>query len=260
VSLKLYNSVQRILDERMGAPRKRYPNEHLLSGIARCGECGCFLIGFWSKSHPKKGKYEYLYRFYHHRPSYHTDHRECLGVAKSADRLEELVVSAIHRLARKRDGGTPQNAGGATAVGHGSDEAACNALRSRLAQTGQDMRRWQDQFDGGLIDEARMQMESVANLRQRAELRTQLAAAQAGATDSTSSQACAGAAGQALRDIGSTWDNLNVAEQRQLLGILIDKLHVWADRAELTVEGMPTIRLPLSHKSPARRRRDAHLR
>ena len=96
VEQPLFEEAQELLQQRVGLPARSQQSQHLLSGLAHCGQCGERLLGHWIHY---QGKQPRKYRAYRHRRNPYAGARACGGFTKAADRLEAVVLERIREVA-----------------------------------------------------------------------------------------------------------------------------------------------------------------
>ena len=93
-----YELAQSIIGSKSTVPNRAQSSRHLLSGIARCSECGKNLVNHSLNQGPKKKRYD----FYKHNNVVKTG-TSCIGFSKAATILESLVIEQIAKIAESGD-------------------------------------------------------------------------------------------------------------------------------------------------------------
>jgi site-specific DNA recombinase len=170
VEPELFAEAQELIRQRTSLPARSHQSQHLLSGLAHCGQCGQRLQAHYVNY--LKDPSRRNYRSYRHVANQFTDGRACPGLAKSADKLEGLVVQAIREVslngdlldqafdeARRELASVPPSARQQQAE-----------LSSKLAELGGRFDRWAERLDAGEIDEEQFRARNAALLQEKAEI------------------------------------------------------------------------------------------
>jgi site-specific DNA recombinase len=244
ISEELFAATQSLIEERSKlAPRGR-SSPHLLSGIARCGTCGWRLGIHQTLRGP--GKPAYL--TYRHPPNHLKGEKACLGVNKSAHRLEELVVAEVRRLAQ-----SPELRRAALAEAEREVAAKVNPLAAEreellatLASGEQAFDQWADRLSRGLIDEEQFARLNQAHLEDKRKARERLAKIEVEASEGGNLAVSLAEVEQVLEDFNRTWEEMSGDERREVMRSLVEYLKVYPDHAELKLIFQPEVRLDLS--------------
>lgn len=94
ISDELFQQAQELFQARRGMPVKTRSTVHLLSGLARCANCGVRLVSQANRRKLASGETSEKV-VYRHNSNEHVGDRHCPGAYISADRLESAVVDAI---------------------------------------------------------------------------------------------------------------------------------------------------------------------
>jgi site-specific DNA recombinase len=236
----LFGEVQALLASRQHLPPRTQQSRHLLSGIARCGQCGGRLSAHWILY---RGKSTRRYRAYKHRGNVYAGDRACPGFTKAADRLEAAVVDKVRELAASPgfqeaafQAARKQLASDAPLLQQERDE-----VQGQLSDMAAQFARWAERLDAGKIDEEQFTERNAALLKQKAKLQDRLAELDARLAEQEGIEVSLEEVRGMLRDFGTVWDHLTLDEQREMLRALIEELNVWKDRAELKLVLMPAV-------------------
>ena len=105
--------------------------------------------------------------------------------------------------------------------------------------------KWADRLDSGKIDELQFEMQNAKLLGRRKQLQERLQVIQQEVGDEEKLEFSLAEVKQTLQDFPKVWDALEHEEQRELLRLLIESLHIFKDRAELKLLFMEPITIPL---------------
>lgn len=145
-----FDAAQAIISSRSTIPSRAQSSPHLLSGIARCGDCGKRLVNHSINQGPEKKRYN----FYRHNPDVKAN-SICNGFFKSAALLENAVVEQIRHIALSNtmqkvllQDVQKRNQKNITPTIKERDK-----LLLELASMGEKFSQWADRLDAGKIDE-----------------------------------------------------------------------------------------------------------
>ncbi len=242
----LFEEAQELIRQRAPLPPRTQQSRHLLSGIARCGQCGGRMIAHYGSY--RNGTTRKSYRAYRHVANPYAGDRACPGMTKSADKLEAAVLEKVREVAA-----SPQFQEAAFAEAKGQLASDLPGIRrereavvSRLAEMTPRFERWAERLDAGQIDEEQFCSRNAALLKEKAELQARLAELDARAAEHEGVEVGMEEVRGMLRDFDTVWEHMAVEERREVLRSLIEDLRVWKDRAELKLLFLPPIELPIA--------------
>jgi site-specific DNA recombinase len=244
ISAELFAAAQSLIAERSKlAPRGR-SSPHLLSGVARCGNCGKRLA--IHQTVRGAGKQPYL--TYRHGANHLQGEGACLGVDKSASRLEELVVAEVRQLAEspRLRRATLEGAKKEMAARINPLIAEREEVLAKLAAGEKSFDQWADRLSRGLIDEEQFGRLNGAHLEDKRKLRERLAEIDGQATAGENIEVTLAEVEQVLEDFSQTWEGMPVDERREVMRSLVEYLKVYSDHAELKLVFQPEVGLDLS--------------
>jgi len=130
----LFREAQELVAQRATLPLRTQQSQHLLSGIARCGQCGGRMVAHYV--HYRSDRTRKSYRACRHVANPYARERACPGMTKSADNLEAALLGKTREAAASpefqeaalhRPAGDPTREGGG-AIPTGRDDAAVRAV------------------------------------------------------------------------------------------------------------------------------------
>ena len=217
---------------------------HLLSGIARCGECRRNLVIHRNRPKPKGT----LHVSYRHATS-QTGER-CLSIHKTAGRMEALVVEQLRALAE-----TPRLREAALAAARQELAAREHPLAAErddvlhgLAAGENAFDKWVDRLDRGMIDEEQFARINEKYQAEKAQLRKRLLELEQEEERAADLELLVGEVEKTLENFTATWSGLAVDEQRELLRSLVEYLDVYPDRMELKLLFTPAVTLNINFR------------
>lgn len=252
ISQEQFEQAQATIRSRQPLPPRTHHSKHLLSGIARCGVCGYRLKAHYIASRPD-GKQKYDYRLYGHSGTARVKAADtCTGFAKSADRLEALVLEQIQQASQSgrieriilEEVRSRQN-GKLPPMLNERD-----ALLLELSELGAKFNQWADRLDGGRIDEEQFDQQNRRLLARKQELQLRLSALEERLGEDETLAVTLAEVRSMLADFPSLWQALTLEERREALRLLIEELKVFKTHAELKLLFLEPVEIPL----PARGR------
>jgi len=237
----VFDAARELIAQRAAMAPRSQGTRHLLSGLARCGQCHRNLVTHHTKL-KTPGEFHVSYKH----PSSRTG-EPCLGIHKTAPRMEDLVVQQVRHLAA-----TPRLRESALAAAR--DELAVRDrpltaerehLQHRLADGESVFDKWVERLDRGLIDEEQFARLNGAHLRERADLRKRLQELEQEAERAVDLELLVAEVESTLLTFAAVWEALTVDEQRELLRSLVEYLDVYPDHMELKLLFTPPVELSL---------------
>jgi len=237
----VFDATRELIAQRADMAPRSKSTPHLLSGIARCAECGRNLVTHHTKLNTP-GQFHVSYRH----PTSRTG-ASCLKIHKTAKGMEELVVAEVRRLAE-----TPRLREAALAAAR--EELAVrdrpvaaerDEVLRKLSEGDGRFEQWVDRLDRGVIDEEQFAGLNAAYLQERAALRKRLQELEREAERAVDLELLVAEVESTLLSFGATWEALTVDEQRELLRSLVECLDVYPGHMELKLVFAPAVTLSL---------------
>ena len=170
VDRDLFEEAQELIRQRAPLPPRTQQSQHLLSGIARCGQCGGRMIAHYANY--RNDTTRKSYRACRHAANPYAGERACPGMTKSAEKLEAVVLEKVREVAA-----SPEFQEAAFAEARRRLSTDLPAIRrereevvSRLAEMTQRFERWAERLDEGQIDEEQFRIRNAALLKEKAVL------------------------------------------------------------------------------------------
>lgn len=253
VTAEVFEAAQELQRQRSAMAPRAKTSPHLLSSLARCGECGRTLGVHYTKVPGRTEPYA-SYRHGTLRTA-----AKCLSIQRATSRLEQPVIEQVRLLAT-----SPR-------LREETLKEARRELKAQTRPTGQQRERllveladgertfgkWVDRLDRGVIDEeqfANLNREYLANKKLARERIEQL---ERDADRVTDLEVSIGEVEAILDDFAITWDTMTLDEQRECLRSLVEYLKVYEDRLELKLVFMPEVVLPLESGRNRKSKADA---
>ena len=234
---ELWDQAQELIRSRKRIPSRTHQSQHLLSGIAECGDCGRKLTAH----HGQKKKDGTRYVFYSH----YTDVQRgaCRAFHRSADKLERLALDEIGKAAST---GVLQRLAAQELSKQLEKEGVPllerrQTITSELAGLSERFNKWADRLDRGLIDESQFTQQNKRLLTRKSELSRELQEIDLRLAEQENVQVSLEAAQEALEQFPKVWEHLEIQERRELLRQLIERLQVYGDKMVLKLVFSPEV-------------------
>ena len=222
------------LAQEIRAGHKQYANasqqsKYLLSGLARCGQCGKRLTAHTVL----QGKEKKPYISYHHPHDW--GRNGCPGIYKSISKLDKAVVEQIGLLSRS---GILEQAVNSDVIDRLKDQNAPKVgERDKILLELQGMEerftKWADRLDSGKIDEEQFEQQNSRLLTQKAQLQERLSALQSELGQTEHIELTLTEVRKVLQEFPTVWEALEHEERREMLRLLIEELRVYRTHIEL---------------------------
>ena len=207
----MFEAAQALAEERAEMAPRSKSSPHLLSGIARCGQCHRNLVTHLTKA-TKPGKFHVSYRHATSRTG-----EPCLTIHKTAKGMEALVIEQVRKLAetpRLREAALAA-AREEPAVREAPRAAERDEILQKLSEGERSFDKWVDRLERGVIDEEQFARLNEAHLRAKRELRERLGELDRETQRAVDLETTVTEVEQTLLDFSSTWEALTVDEQRE---------------------------------------------
>jgi len=225
-----FDLAQSIIRSKSTIPNRAQSSRHLLSGIARCSECGKNLVSHSINQGPKKKRYD----FYKHNNVVKTG-MSCIGFSKAARILESLVIDQIGKIAAAGDIQKVllQDVRKRHSNKHVPTIKERDKLLIELASMGEKFSQWADRLDAGKIDEDQFERQNVKLLERKNAVQERLSIVDAELAQEESLEVSLAEVQSVLKDFPKMWQELELEERREVLRLLIEELKVNKTYAEL---------------------------
>jgi site-specific DNA recombinase len=263
IAPEVFDEAQELIKSRAPMPPRTQHSKHLLSGIARCGTCGTCLKAHYIAASPKGSTKTYDYRLYGHSANARVGAKSCRGFAKSADRLEAVIVDQIRQASQ--DGWIEQVV--LEDVRKRQNGKVPPMLRERdqllaeLAELGDKFSQWADRLDSGRIDEDQFEQQNRRLLARKQEIQKRLSALDEQLGQEEHLEVTLAEIRSVLADFPIVWEALTLEERRETLRLLVEHLTVYKTHAELKILFLYPVVIPLdfrgSRAAPAKSKVDA---
>lgn len=231
-----------VASRRKQAPRSK-ASPYLLSGFVRCGKCNRAMVA--QKARYENSQGQQVYYAFRHSPNEYSGEMHCPGTYHRGDTLEEAVVAEILELAKN-----PRvvESALATAQERLTNEDApvrdeISGISSRISELDQLFQEWADRLDRRMIDEAQFRQHNSRLMAQREKLVGRLEELESRAGKGTGPEVSFSQVKETLKNTAAVWDSLQFEERREILRLLVDKVAIHPDRADLHLFHLPTITL-----------------
>jgi site-specific DNA recombinase len=234
ISRELWQTTQAMIESRAVLPPRSHQSKHLLSGIARCSECGAALKAHYTFEKRPDGVRRYV--FYKHPRSEKVGPGVCLnGVAKSAPRLEAVVLEHIAEMAlsQRLESATWAEVQGRLSGTLAPKRQERDAALLDLAGLGDTFTKWADKLDAGQIDDDQFAVQNRRLLDRKKALQARVAAIDREIGSEGELNVTLEQVRTTLGKFTETWDCLTVDEQREVLRLLVESLTVSKSSATL---------------------------
>lgn len=220
--VEVFEAAQTIIASRSTLPGRSHQSQHLLSGLAICGECGKRLIAHYGRAN-KSGERAI---FYHHRASLKKS--DCKSFYKSARRLEKIVIDQIRKAAESDllSAIAAEELHRQTTEKSQPLKARQDSILSELAEMKEKFNTWADRLDNRLIDEEQFIHQNSRLLKRKQELQRELQQIERELSQCENAEVSFESACSALKEFPKVWDHLEIEEKRELVRLLIEKLEV----------------------------------
>lgn len=251
ISREQFDQAQELIQSRAPLPPRTHHSQHLLSGIARCGVCGCRLKAHYIASNPKDSKKTYDYRLYGHGGTAKANAADaCTGFSKSADRLEAGVLEQIRLTAAsgRMERVILEDLCGREKGKRPPMVQERDRILLELSELGDRFSQWADRLDAGSIDEEQFQQQNGRLLGRKQELQARLAALDAELGAEEALEVTLAEVQRMLKDFPAVWEALTLEERRETLRLLIESLKVYRTYAELKLLFLDPVQIPLDFR------------
>lgn len=237
----VFEAAQELIAQRADMAPRSQSTSHLLSGIARCGKCRRNLVTHHTKL-KTPGQFHVSYKHGSSRTG-----EPCLGIHKTASKMEALVIDQVRRLAE-----TPRLRESALAAARQELAARDRPLTAerdealrKLTEGEQAFDKWVERLERGVIDEEQFARLNDGQLHEKAKLRKRLQDLEQETERAADLELLVAEVEQTLLNFNSIWETLTVDEQRELLRSLVETLDVYHGEMELKLLFTPAVTLSL---------------
>lgn len=250
ISRDQFDAAQELIESRAPLPPRTQHSKHLLSGIARCGVCGALLKAHYITASPKGSKKTYDYRLYAHSANARVGEHSCRGFAKSADRLEGVILDQIQ--AASRSGRIEQVLLEEVQSRQNGKRPPMLQERDRLllelAELGDRFSQWAERLDAGKLDEEQFEQQNRRLLARKQELQKRLSLLERELGEEQSVAVTLAEVRSMLADFPVVWEALGHEERRESLRLLVEHLKVYKTHAELKLLFLDPVEIPLDFR------------
>jgi site-specific DNA recombinase len=243
IDMEQFDLAQSIIRSKFTIPNRAKSSRHLLSGIARCSECGKSLVIHSINQGPDKKRYD----FYKHNYVVKTG-TSCVGFSKAARILESLVIDQIGKIAEAGD--IQKVLLSDIRKRHNNKHAPTIKERDKLlieiASMGEKFSQWADRLDAGKIDEDQFERQNAKMLERKNLVQEKLSVIDAELAQEESLEVSLAEVQTVLKDFPKMWDELELEERREVLRLLIEELKVNKTHAELKLLFLSPVTIPLN--------------
>ena len=238
-----FELAQSIVQSKSTIPNRAKSSRHLLSGIARCSECGKNLVNHSINQGPDKKRYD----FYKHNPVVKSG-SNCVGFSKAARILESLVIDQIGNIAEAGD--IQKVLLSDIRKRHNNKHAPTIKERDKLlieiASMGEKFSQWADRLDAGKIDEDQFERQNAKLLERKNLVQDKLSNIEAELSQEENLEVSLAEVQSLLKNFPKMWQELELEERREVLRLLIEELRVSKTQAQLKLLFLDTVSIPLT--------------
>lgn len=232
--------------KRGGSPK------HLLSGLLRCGHCGCIMNGRMQTSAPN--------RQYRCSCSTKDTERNCGRNTERAVLVEQVVLDAVAQIVTRADvvECARKQLEVQLAAEHSSVSEEMAALEKRLEGLWEVYRYWSNQVATGDCEQDEFAFHRDDFRRQKTEVETRLAEVKARQVDDATRAAVLARAQTYVTDFDASWDAMSLEERREAVHSVVQSITMCrrednATEVRLTLYGFPEIARIIPRERPADR-------
>ena len=243
----MFKAAQDRLTSRKKIHHRTLTSKFLLSGVARCGYCGCLL----QTRH--KGRNENLYRCTGNERT--SSSKACRGFAKSARVLDWIVIQKIKEVALS--GAVQEMAFEEAEKLLGVELTPYQEERDRLVleldEIASSFTKWADRLDRGLIDEEQFNLQNSRLLTRKKQIQERLGELDEALARQARAQADFEAVRAVLGDFERLWEVSTLEERQGMVRVLVEKLSVFRDGVIIKLKFGPEerIELPIMRRGKA---------
>jgi site-specific DNA recombinase len=244
-----FDAAQELIARRADMSPRGQGTPHLLSGLARCGECRRNLVTHVTKL-KAPGQVNVSYKHATSRTG-----EPCLSIHKTASYMEALVLEQVRKLAEtpRLRMSTMAAARKELAVNAGPLASEKDNVQRRLAEGDGAFDKWVERLERGVIDEEQFARLNEGHRQEKAKLRKRLQELEQAAERIVDQEMVVAAVEKLLLDFSSTWGVMTTDEQREVLRSLVETLDVYPSHMELKLIFTPPVTLSLDFPRGRRR-------
>jgi site-specific DNA recombinase len=247
ISREQFDLAQEILSGRQKYPNRSQQSKYLLSGLARCGNCGRRLAAHTIY----QGKKRTPYTFYHHSANGKVGEGSCSGLSKSMHLLESGVLAQINELSRS---GTMekvilQDVKNRKSKEHLPKIKERDKILLELKAMDEKFTQWADRLDSGKIDEDQFERQNQRLLARKKELQARMQELDEEVGKTAHLEVSLNEVRKVLADFPTLWETLEHEERQEVLRLLVEELKVFKTHAEMKLLFLDPIQFPLISKT-----------